>query len=151
MSAVEPPLTWIRLSMAFHALSAALRRAVKSKLGFSVDRFWLALAMLTYDSATATWTTAADRVSKVTNAPVLVPLAEPEPLEIVPPDQVPCAVGARSNAIAKKIGNVFDEPQKPPAVSCPVTVDPEIVTEPLRLPVALRLVLIRICAVAVAG
>ena len=90
-------------------------------------------------------------VSNVTNPPVLVPLTEPEPFEIVPPDQVPCAVGARSNWIAKKIGNVLDEPQNPPAVTWPVIVEPEIVSEPLRLPVALRLVLTRIRAEVVDG
>src|SRR5215470_13469070 len=151
MSAALPPLTWTRLSMAFHAVSAAVRRALKSKLGLSAERLALALAALTYDSATTNWTTWLDRVSNVTNAPVLTPLVEPEPFEIVPPDHVPCAVGARSNEIAKKIGNVFDEPQNPPAVTWPVTVEPEIVTEPERLPVALRLLLIRTCAVAVAG
>src|SRR3954467_9097639 len=133
--------------MAFQAPSAAARRAAKSKLGLSVARFWLALAMLTYDSATVSWTTGLDRVSKVMNAPVLVPLTELEPFEIVPPDQVPWAVGARSNAIAKNTGTVFDEPQNPPCSSCPVIVEPEMVSEPARLPVALRLVLIRICAV----
>src|SRR5690349_24786735 len=117
MSAVLPPETWTRLSIAFHAASAAVRRASKSSVGFSAARFWLALAALTYDSATANWTGPPLRVSNVTNAPVLTPLVEFEPFEIVPPDQVPCAVGARSNWIAKKIGNVFDEPQNPPAVT----------------------------------
>src|SRR5215470_8542468 len=151
MSAALPPETWTRLSMLFHAVSAAVRRALKSKLGFSAARLALALAALTYDSATANCTTGVDRVSNVTNPPVLTPLVEPEPAEIVPPDQVPCAVGARSKPIAKKIGNVFDDPQNPPAVTWPVIVEPEIVIEPLRLPVALRLLLIRTCAVAVAG
>src|SRR6185436_13225803 len=148
MSAVLPPVTWTRLRMSFQAVLAAVRRASKSKLGLSAARFALALATLTYDSATATWTTRLVLVSNVANAPVWVPLAEFEPLEIVPPVHVPCAVGARSNDIAKNTWKVLEPPQNPPVVIWPVIVEPENVTDPARLPVALRLVLTSSCAVA---
>jgi hypothetical protein len=45
----------------------------------------------------------------------------------------------------------LEEPQKPPAVTLPVTVAPLTVTEPERLPVALRLTLMNSCAVVVPG
>jgi hypothetical protein len=41
----------------------------------------------------------------------------------------------------------LDEPQKPPPVTVPVTVEPLMLSDPLRLPVALRLVLISTFAV----
>src|SRR2546421_7295356 len=141
MSAVAPPDTCTRLSIVFHAESAEDRRPAKLNDGFSVDRFCCALATLTYDSPIATCTVWLDVVSKVTKAPVLVPLVDDEPFETVPPFQVPCEVGVRSNAIAKNTLNVFDEPQNPPPVVFPVTMLPEKLTEPLRLPVAIRLVL----------
>src|SRR5437763_6546116 len=125
MSAVAPPDTCTRLSIVFHAESAEDFSPAKSNDGFSVDRFCCALATLTYDSPTATCTVWLPVVSKVTNAPVLVPLVDDEPLDTVPPLQVPCVVGARSNAIAKNTLNVLDEPQNPPPVVFPVTMFPE--------------------------
>ncbi len=92
-------------------------------------------------------------VSKVTNPPALEPLTLLAPLEIVVPLNVPRPVGVRSNWIAKKTWNVFDEPQKPPAVWLPVIVVPLVlmVSDPLRLPVALRLTLTSTRALVVAG
>src|SRR2546430_2062534 len=80
-------------------------------------------------------------LSKVTKPPVLAPLALPEPSDTVPPFQVPWPVGARSNMIAKNTLNVLEEPQNPPPVVLPVTVEPLMEMVPLRSPVAIRLVL----------
>ena len=46
---------------------------------------------------------------------------------------------------------VFDDPQKPPPVKVPLTVAPLIEIEPLRLPVALRLVFSSTRALVLAG
>ena len=90
-------------------------------------------------------------VSKLSQPPELTPLLLVEPVETVPPSQVPTLDGARSNSIRKKIWYVFEEPQKPPPVNVPVTVAPLMLIDPLRLPVALRLVLISTFAVVDAG
>src|SRR2546423_15459981 len=74
-----------------------------------------------------------------------------EPVDTVPPFQVPCEVGVRSNAMAKNTPNVLDEPQNPPPVVFPVTMLPLKLTEPLRLPVAIRLVLMSSRALVLDG
>ena len=109
------------------------------------------MATLTYDSPTANCTVWFELVSNVTKAPVLVPLALPEPLDTVPPLHVPWLVGVRSNWMAKNTLKVLDEPQNPPPVVLPVTMLPFTVTDPLRLPVAIRLVLMSSRALVVAG
>src|SRR3954449_8660921 len=96
-------------------------------------------------------TVAVVRVSKVTQPPLFTPDELVEPVFTVPPVQVPTPVGARSKAIAKYTLCVLPDPQKPPPVVLPVTVLPLMFRVPLRLPVAMRLVLTSTRAVSVPG
>src|SRR5262245_46137078 len=137
--------------MVFHSVSALVRTVVKLKPDCSPLRLAWALAWLTKEMPTLTCTTALVVVSKLSQPPELTPLLLVEPDETVPPSQVPTLFGVRSNSIRKKIWYVLDEPQKPPPVNVPVTVAPLMLIEPLRLAVALRLVLMSTFAVVEDG
>src|SRR5688572_7088720 len=151
MSVAEPPVAWIRLRMSFHAVSALVRTVSKAKPDCSALRLACALARLTKEMPTFICTTALPVVSKLSQPPELTPLALLDPLLMVPPSQVPKELGARSNWANQKIGYVFEEPQKPPPVKVPLAVEPLMLIDPLRLPVALRLVLMSTLAVVEAG
>ncbi len=92
-----PPLAWTRLRAVFQAF-AALARTV-SKPAASAVALFCAPATLTNEIPTVALTTAFEVVSKVTYAPVWVPLALVEPFAMVPPLNVPTDVGVRSNRI----------------------------------------------------
>src|SRR5689334_11575951 len=96
-------------------------------------------------------TVALVRVSKVTQPPLFTPDELVEPEFTVPPVQVPVPVGVRSKAIAKYTLCVLLDPQNPPPVTLPVSVPPLMFRVPLRLPVAIRLVLTSTRAVSVPG
>ncbi len=133
--------------MVFHSVSAVVRTPVKLNPVCSPLRLAWAPAWLTNETPILTCTTALPVVSKFSQPPELTPLVLVEPLETVLPSQVPTLDGARSNSMRKKIWYVFEEPQKPPPVNVPVTVLPLMLIDPLRLPVALRLVLMSTLAV----